>query len=387
MSTETWLFVNGAPAFGGHETMMLRLIDELEEQSRVKPVLLARGGTRLRERAKRYVTSRLLAPIDSAPNGSKIVRALVRNTRDAWTFIRTVGTLKPGLCIVTEGCILAQPIFTAMARLLGLRVVVYTPLVERSTDMGFSRGALRDWLVRHVYGNLPHGWITITAEQARVLAAWAGVRRPILTLPNVVDRSLEHGYIAAAVPSLGPMRVLVLGRLDAHQKGLDLLLDFIERSVDCVPEFGREYHISIVGDGDYRNEILRRLAARPALAEVVTLVPWADASAVMRRHDVLLLPSRFEGVPLVMLEAMAVGLPVVASKLAGTRAYLAPEWLFDVGDLATAFKLIALLKVYAIRAAAVADNYEAFQQGASHDAFSRSVRTLTDELLQLAGAA
>jgi glycosyltransferase involved in cell wall biosynthesis len=395
MSRAPWLFVSGAEMFGGHEIMMLRLMEELRSQERIEPKLLARRRSPLLARADGFATQvRLAAPV-SGRNPLRLLRKSLQTMSDAIAFVRVTFASRPELCIVAEGCILAQPLFTMMARLVGIRVVIYTPLVDPSTDMGFARGPIRDWLVKRVYGNLPNGWITITRQQARTLAAWAHIDRPILTLPNVVDQHIASAtpdnlipFSTARAPrAMTPIRVLVMGRLDYFQKGLDLLLDFLQRECECGLVFGAGFQVSIVGDGTYRGEIENRLAASRPLAQVLSMTPWSDATLIMQQHDALLLPSRFEGVPLVMLEAMALGLPVFATDLPGTRTYLPDECLFRVGDLSAAFSQIERLRDHAVRDGIVTRNRRAFEAGASTTAFSRSVRQLTDELLQLAGAA
>jgi glycosyltransferase involved in cell wall biosynthesis len=66
-------------------------------------------------------------------------------------------------------------------------------------------------------------------------------------------------------------------------------------------------------------------------------LPWReDMTPVYSAIDVLALPSRFEGVPLVMLEALACGVPVVASDRDGMADWLPPELRFDPGREAAA---------------------------------------------------
>ena len=69
----------------------------------------------------------------------------------------------------------------------------------------------------------------------------------------------------------------------------------------------------IVGDGPER-ERLERLAASLGIAQRVAFEGWqSDARDFLTTFDVFVLPSRFEGFPLVLLEAMLAGLPVVAT--------------------------------------------------------------------------
>ena len=378
-----WLFVDGAADFGGHEIMLVRLVQELSSQGRVMPVVLAREGSKLQQQLSAFAAPQDLSRIDAGPRRS-LPGVLWRHLRDARELISVIRRVRPALCIVAEGCLLAQPVFTLVARLMRVPVVVYVPLVDESAHMGFGKGSQRDALVRHGYGNLPTAWLTITREQAEYLARWAGIRRPILTLPNTVSREVERLAGTATVkqgPEPGkPLRVLVLGRIEPHQKALDLLLDFLETS----ESLRGSVHVSLVGDGPYADEVRRRTAASGLLNELLSLHPWSDPVEVMASHDVLLIASRYEGVPLVMLEAMALGLPVVASDLPGVRAFLPREALFDVGDLRRAFELIQQLRNTASRDAMIDRNRQAFVAQASGAAFTAAVYELTDRLQDIA---
>lgn len=374
-----WLLVDGATAFGGHEVMLMRFVEELAHQRRVVPHVLAREGTRLRTRSAKFATPMSLTR--TSANGR---RSILNAPRDAYVFMRAAMSVRPSLCVVAEGCLLAQPLFTAVARAMGVRVVVYTPLVDSGATMGFRRAKLRDWIVCHGYGNLPHAWITITPQQAGWFTSWAAIKKPVFTLPNTVDRDIErlaasNQPLPIAKSDAGIVRVLVLGRLDAHQKGLDLLLDFLENAALLA---GR-VRVTLAGDGEFREEVERRTAASTLLAHLLHTQRWSDTLATLMQHDVLLLPSRFEGVPLVMLEAMALGVPVVASDLPGTRAYLDADSLFPVADLSRGFDIALSTQDSTRRRAIVQRNREAFEAGASGHAFSASVTALTEQLLRI----
>ena len=137
----------------------------------------------------------------------------------------------------------------------------------------------------------------------------------------------------AAVPPLpaGPLRMVSIGRF-AEQKGQLLALDALARARRHAPGL----HLTLVGDGPLRPAIEARIAALN-LAESVTLTGWLDEPGVQRelaRAHVLLLPSFAEGLPVVIMEALAAGRPVISTYIAGIPELVTPDcgWLVPAGD-------------------------------------------------------
>lgn len=385
---ERWLFVDGAAHMGGHEVMLLRLIEELRLQGRVQPLLLCRKGSRLFAESRTFSVPMELAALKDQAVHTNWAARLWRTLQDGWRFARTVRQVQPALCVVAEGCLFAQPVFAFVARLVGCAVVIYVPLLQPSVALGFRRGRFRDALVRRCYANLPQAWIAITAAQGNQFAMWAGVRRPIFNLPNTVGASLDAIAQAREAEDFAEksavrsrLRVLVLGRLEAHQKGLDQLIDHLAAH----EQLSRSLTIAFVGEGPYETELRQRLERQPSLRDWILIRPWGNALDVLRRHDLLLIPSRYEGVPLVMLEAMAIGVPVVATELPGTSSFLAASCLFPSGDLTRAFEIVAALADPSLRRQEIRRNLSMYNMRASGQAFSRAVETLTNGLGDLSG--
>jgi glycosyltransferase involved in cell wall biosynthesis len=378
----TWLFVNGASVFGGHEVMLLRWIEELRRQGQVLPRVLSRAGSRLQERAGAAATS-LSLPARRPAGGWRGRRAALLGVfSDIKSLLRVLAAEKPSLCVVAEGYLLSQPLFALVCRLAGVRVVIYVPLIERATHLGFRSGPVRDKVVRHGYAKVPHGWIVLTRTQADVFARWARVRRPIFELANTVAQHIETLANSPAETQRShtaeACRVLVMGRLDMHQKGLDLLLEHLRQDSRA-----RDVRVTLVGDGPASAELQHCIRTSPVLSDIVELSDWSDPVEAIRSHEVLLLASRFEGVPLVMLEAMALGLPVVSSDLPGTRAFLPATCLFPVGDLARALEIIATLRDPRERQRVIEMNRRTFAARASGQAFAAAVSDLTSKLSAL----
>ena len=118
--------------------------------------------------------------------------------------------------------------------------------------------------------------------------------------------------------------LLFVGRLH-RQKGLDVLVEAIERLLSG-PADSQAMRCLLVGDGPQREE-LTRIAKRLGPARF-QLAGWrADSLSLIKGCRVLVLPSRYEGMPNVILEAMAAGKPVAATAVEGVA-----ELLGDAAD-------------------------------------------------------
>ena len=90
----------------------------------------------------------------------------------------------------------------------------------------------------------------------------------------------------------------------------------------------------VVGDGPDL-AALKALVQREGLQDAVLFAGWTDGlSPVYAAIDALALPSRYEGVPLVMLQALYFKRPVIASAVDGMLDILPAHWLFPSGDAA-----------------------------------------------------
>jgi starch synthase (maltosyl-transferring) len=123
---------------------------------------------------------------------------------------------------------------------------------------------------------------------------------------------------------------LFVGRLE-EQKGVDILLDAAARLVDLPCP----WRLLIVGEGSLRREVGRRLRQDGRLAERVRLFGRReDVPSLLKAADVLVLSSRWEGLPNVILEAMAAARPVIATQVEGTRELDYGGWRVASEDVA-----------------------------------------------------
>jgi glycosyltransferase involved in cell wall biosynthesis len=142
--------------------------------------------------------------------------------------------------------------------------------------------------------------------------------RKIIVIPNGVDAA----RFSAASPAdlkqygipVGSRTFLFVGRLD-QQKGLSYLLAAWQRLVATHPAL----QLLLVGEGPLRPALEAQIVEL-GLTASVRLLGWREEiPELMRAVDCVVLPSLWEGMPNVVLEAMAAGLPVVATRVEGTQ--------------------------------------------------------------------
>jgi glycosyltransferase involved in cell wall biosynthesis len=154
----------------------------------------------------------------------------------------------------------------------------------------------------------------------------------ILVLPNAVDT--ERFTASTRQRASGePFVAVFVGRLVA-EKGLATLIDAWARAFAG----RRDVKLRLVGGGR-EEEALREQAATLGITDHVEFLGHRDrVEEVLAQADVGILPSRIEGLSNTLLEFMACGLPVVASRVSGSEDFVVPGkngWLFPVSDVET----------------------------------------------------
>lgn len=221
----------------------------------------------------------------------------------------------------------------AVAALLGswLRRPQVVVKVASATELVHGTLSPRpNWIGRFQYFCLKRAdaWQAISQRIARGIAERGISRDRIAAVPNAVDIAR---FRPVARDSPGPVRFLFIGRL-VSAKNLFRLLDAFAQLMATHPRA----HLRIVGGGP-QEAALRQHASTLGLGASVEFTGHrTDVEALLGEADVGVLPSTVEGLSNTLLECMASGLPMIASRISGSEDIVRPGvngWLFEPHDV------------------------------------------------------
>jgi len=210
------------------------------------------------------------------------------------------------------------------------------------------RGVTKAKIIRHLHGRILEGRsLSPVSFSGRGVDAVVAVSESVARC--VVDAKARTIYAGLPVPSETPSRQPVgpeivigtAGRL-VELKGIEYLLSAVAALRHDFPNL----RLEIAGAGPLR-EKLESFASQAGLGDRVKFLGWIDdIQAVLSRWDIFALPSLEEGFPIAALDAMAAGLPVVATKVGGvpeliedgTTGWLVPPR--DIESLASRLRVL-----------------------------------------------
>jgi len=279
--------------------------------------------------------------LDIAGGSANPVQAFIRNIQRIHRLRRAIKQTVPHAVI----SFMDQTNILTLLATRGMSVPVIVS--ERTAPRFHAIGKAWEWLRLRVYP-----WADCLVVQTREVLEYfpASIRNKGRVIPNPVVLPCEED--AALAHPRGTERLIVaLGRL-AHEKGFDLLLDAFRRIAAGHPGWS----LRIIGEGPERGS-LEALRDRYGLQGRVHL-PGSTTTpcAEFKKAALFVLPSRYEGFPNALCEAMACGLPVVSYDCPngprgiirdGVNGILVPPG--DVGALASAIERLILDEALRVR--------------------------------------
>lgn len=320
-------FYSDAPEWGGQEILSARIANGLV--GKFSKILFIHSAPQFQNALDPKISAIRLPfsastpfPIirDRSPRKRKIVQTLFQKLR-VENLVVCPGNI--------ERCLPA--IFAA--KKLGIRTVSYFPMAYTQKESGAALGKLRDILAKTVYPKISE-WIVISKAQENLLKRFIPKNVPVHLLPNPLS---WDGLSTPKIPG-HPPRIATIGRIYFPQKGQDF-----------IPKLSRELRkrefpctFQIIGDGPDAQK-LERLIRKERVGEFVRQSGWISPEKLRERmkdeFDLLFVPSRFEGDPLIIPEAMQCGLPILVSNGKYAEEYDLPDWMTyapeNISDAAT----------------------------------------------------
>lgn len=190
--------------------------------------------------------------------------------------------------------------------------------------------------------NATVGVSTVVADRLRTFPELTGTR--VEHIPYGVDISDDGSDVVQRDPG-APLRIMYAGRLEEHQKRVGDLIAI----ATALQARGAVFMLTIIGDGVERATLEQRVQEQglTGVIRFVGTVALDEMPTIFRAHDVFLLPSAFEGLPLAMLQAMGEGVvPVVSDVASGVPQLIvhgASGFRVAIGDIdGFAFRLATL---------------------------------------------
>lgn len=341
------LFYDDAPTFGGHEVTAVDLakylvtytelhiffvISEANTRLYERLTLLNQAGANIEIRLINYMWKGLWQNISTllSYNQKSKIKGLIKN-------------INPDLVVAVQGTIYISSLALVAANECGYRTISYLPLAQPISVTGVR--SLFLYLVTKYLYQLPNSFVTTSSSTRTKILNWGVAHHKVAVAfygldPNlykIQNRSESRKQLKLSDKEYA---IGIIGRVQFIQKAHDLLLKAIYEH----PSELANITWLVVGDGPDLN-FLKHAIDDKSLNHTIRLIPWLnDLSYIYAALDMLIIPSRLEGLPIVMLEAMYYGLPIVASNLDGMAEVLPSEWLFNSGDSSSLVQTVLKVK-------------------------------------------
>lgn len=282
---------------GGAERAIITLMNNLDTKKFIPEMIVLDEGGPLREWIRQDI------PLHSL-GGVRVSRAFFR-------LMRKMRELKPDVVVTTMAhsnflLLLTRPFFPKTKYIVREAVVPSSILNDHPKT---------SFILKTLYRVLYPLASIVLSPSRDIIEEFKKLGVPIKNhkvLFNQVDeaaigKALE---LASARPDHDPqtLRLICVGRLH-YQKGYDRLLESLHKT----PPQG-EWELSILGEGGGKDNLERKIAEYGLKNRVFLKGNQNNPWSYIAQSDCLLLPSRWEGMPNVVLEALACGTPVIATK-------------------------------------------------------------------------
>lgn len=207
---------------------------------------------------------------------------------------------------------------TFIAKLLGKKVIIKVGCGGELSDLKMMKGCRITPFGEYFWSFIKtcDRIVAINSEIEEELLADGFSRKQVVRIPNGIP--LEKITVKELYGITSGPHLVSVGRLDS-QKGFDILVDALAGSLLA------GYRCSIYGTGTEKDNLELQIAEKGVADKVFLQGLVFDMPARLPNHDIFILASRAEGLSNALLEAMATGMPCVATNIGGNCDLLYPE--------------------------------------------------------------
>ncbi|OKP01942.1 glycosyltransferase [Xenorhabdus eapokensis] len=255
--------------------------------------------------------------------------------KDAITIISILNKIQErnASIILIQGSIELGANFIFWGAILKSNIKSYIPFAHSAKRLGLKYYFLRE-AINKIYYRLCRDYITISEcfkKQINIYNSNAQIdvfknfleqdRKEAIEIYN--NKEIKNTYSDKQI-----INFYVVGRIVFSHKGQDIALEafsnYIKENNSVI-----DMHLHYVGDGPDLEDLIKLSQKNPVLQKKVHFHGWCDKWWELKNQpDLLIIPSLFEGVPLVMLEAINKKIPIIASAVDGMLDYLNEKSLF-----------------------------------------------------------
>lgn len=220
------------------------------------------------------------------------------------------------LCREREADVVVSFMENAYSRaILATRGLRTQCLISVRTDPKELLQSKKKWVQMNILAPMAEGCVFQT-EQARSYLPRRLQKKSRIILNPVSDRFYQTEFAA-----MQEKRVVACGRL-TEQKRFDLLVDAFSQICDDFPE----YRLEVYGEGWQEEELQQKIDDLERNDRIFLMGRCEDVPGAIKAASLFVLSSDYEGLPNALMEAMALGLPVVSTDCSGggARALIAP---------------------------------------------------------------
>ncbi len=327
---------NDSLDYGSHEEVSCHGLEAIASDESIKPIFIYCSSNKELENRlleiKKSTSNLELLPISFHSESFEGLKSKLSSNK-VNQLAKIISLKNPNGILVIQSDLEISSLGLLAAKKLGITCISYLASPHTFEENRSKYGYIKD-LFSKKFLKIPNK-IIVNCDTAKSLVEARGIKQSIAVVKSCIKRFNEKYSEKDREKIRRKMRISpkkavlgVVANLELKKYRQDFLLKSLAEHAPYIWDF----HILFVGNGPDRAD-LGSLSRELKLRDQITFISDKDnLSTVYSIIDILVIPSKHELVPLVMIEAMLNKVPIVAPKSDGMAEFLPHEWLFKPGD-------------------------------------------------------